>query len=222
MVDFDWFVAGWEHTIFRVKIEIVILWVYYTIPVGFSIFWHFWASRSKFWNFLLAKDHWWAFSTRNAHMVNIANQIRFKMVYTSIYIHGVFISQLIRYAPGLLHLWMFLFWGPGDFPVSYLNRNISWNAWNRHSGRLWSMRGSYSAICSLTLKNVKWHSNPGPTVTSLSIRLSTDFMTLKPILTFTELWVVFMDHLQRVRYAIRERLPFRTPSSSPILDLLAH
>ena len=23
-------------------IEIVILWVYYTIPFGFSLFWHFW------------------------------------------------------------------------------------------------------------------------------------------------------------------------------------
>ena len=29
----------------------------------------------------LAKDHWRGFSTRNAHMVNIANSIRFKMVY---------------------------------------------------------------------------------------------------------------------------------------------
>ena len=27
-----------------------------------------------------------------------------------------------------------LFWGPGDFPVSYSNRDTLWNAWNRHSG----------------------------------------------------------------------------------------
>ena len=27
-----------------------------------------------------------------------------------------------------------LFWGPGDIPVSYLNIDSSWNAWNRHSG----------------------------------------------------------------------------------------
>ena len=27
-----------------------------------------------------------------------------------------------------------LFWGPGDFPISYSNRDTSWIAWNRHSG----------------------------------------------------------------------------------------
>ena len=27
-----------------------------------------------------------------------------------------------------------LFWGLGDFPVSYLSKDTSWNAWNRHSG----------------------------------------------------------------------------------------
>ena len=31
----------------------------------------------------LAKDHWRGLNTRNAHMVHIFNQIRFKMVYTS-------------------------------------------------------------------------------------------------------------------------------------------
>ena len=40
------------------------------------------------------------------------------------------------------------------------------------------------------LTNVKWHSDPWPTVTSLPIRLSTNFMTFIPSLTFTELWVV--------------------------------
>ena len=30
-------------------IEIVILWVYYTIPFGFRLFWHFWASIFNFW-----------------------------------------------------------------------------------------------------------------------------------------------------------------------------
>ena len=58
-----------------------------------------------------------------------------------------------------------LFWGSGDSPVNYSNSNISWNAWNRHS-----TRGSYSAIISLPLTNVKWHSDPWPvTVTSLQI-----------------------------------------------------
>ena len=39
------------------------------------------------------------------------------------------------------------------------------------------------------------------------------------ILTFTELWVVSMEHLQRVWQASRERLPFRTPGSVPNLGL---
>ena len=80
---------------------------------------------------------------------------------------------------------------------------------------LWSIRGSCWAIWSNPLTNVKWHSDPWPTVTSLPIRLSTNFMTFIPSLTFTELWVVSMEHLQRVWLASRERLPFRTPSSVP-------
>ena len=51
---------------------------------------------------------------------------------------------------------------------------------------LWSIWGSYSAIWSIPLANVKWHSDPWPTVTSQPIRLSTNFMTLIPSLTFTD------------------------------------
>ena len=44
---------------------------------------------------------------------------------------------------------------------------------------MWSIRGSYSAIWSLPLKTVKWHSDSRPvTVTSLPIRLSTNFHDL--------------------------------------------
>ena len=66
---------------------------------------------------------------------------------------------------------------------------------------------------SLPLTNVKWHSDPWPTVTSQPIRLSRNLMTFIPSLTFTELWVVSMEHLQRVWHASRECLPFRTPGS---------
>ena len=44
-VDFGWFVAFGEHqnfSVFKIElIEIVILWVYFTIPFGFSLFGHF-------------------------------------------------------------------------------------------------------------------------------------------------------------------------------------
>ena len=79
---------------------------------------------------------------------------------------------------------------------------------------LWSIRGSYSAIWSFPLTNVKWHSDPWPTVTSQPITLSTNFMTLISTLTFTESCVNCMEYLQRVWHASRERLPFRTPASA--------
>ena len=47
------------------------------------------------------------------------------------------------------------------------------------------------------------------------------FHDLDTKLDLHRLWVVSMDHLQRVWYASRERLPFRTPGSVPPLwDLL--
>ena len=135
-----------------------------------------------------------------------------------------FLFQSLYDTPGCADRINVLFWGPGNFPASYSNRDTSCIAGNRHSGILWSIRGSYSATY------VKWHSDPWPvTMISQSIRLSTKFMTLIPDLTFTELRVVSMEHLQRVWLASRERLPFRTPSSAlplwglaydPILDQL--
>ena len=44
-------------------------------------------------------------------------------------------------------------------------------------------------------------------------------MIFIPSLTFTELWVVSMEHMQRVWLASRERLPFRTPGSVPHFGL---
>ena len=86
---------------------------------------------------------------------------------------------------------------------------------------LWSIRGSYSAIWSFPLTIVKWNSDPWPTVTSQPIRISTNFMTLMPTLTFTELWVVSIEHLQRVWHASRGHLPFRTFGNIPLFwDLL--
>ena len=82
---------------------------------------------------------------------------------------------------------------------------------------LWSIRGSYSAQLSIPLTNVRWYSDPWPvTVTSQPIRLSSNFMTLIPGLTFIEIRVVSMEHLQRVWLASRERLPSPTPGSFPL------
>ena len=73
----------------------------------------------------------------------------------------------------------------------------------------------------VSLSRHNLHSDPWPIVTSEPIRLSNDYITLMPSLTFTELWVVSMEHLQRVWYASKKRLPFRTPDSvPPFWDLL--
>ena len=67
-------------------IEIVILWVYYTIPFGLSLIWPFWGITFQLFELLcVAKDHWRGFSTRNVHMIHIVNNIRFRIVYTSKY-----------------------------------------------------------------------------------------------------------------------------------------
>ena len=103
------------------------------------------------------------------------------------------LSSLNLYGtPGLATRRNVSFWGTGDLPVSSSNRDTMWNALNRRSGSLWSIRGSYSTIWSLLLTNVKWHSNPWLAVTSQPIRLSTNLMTLILSLIVTELWVVSM------------------------------
>ena len=118
--------------------------------------------------------------------------------------------------PGLAPRMNILLWGPGDFPVSLLKQGYLVERLKSVIQEvLWSLRGSYWAIWSNPLTNVKWDSDPWPTVTYLPIRLSTNFMTFIPSLTFTELWEVSMDYLQRVWLASRERLPFRTPGSVP-------
>ena len=52
--------------------------------IHFGFFWYFCDISFQLFKLLcLAKNHWWGFYFRNAHMVHIVNEIRFKMVYTS-------------------------------------------------------------------------------------------------------------------------------------------
>ena len=85
-VDFGSFVAfGEQQNFLNLKlIEIVILWVYHTIPFGFNLFWQRLVITFQLFKLhCLAKDHWRGFRTRNAHMVHVVDLIRLKMVYTS-------------------------------------------------------------------------------------------------------------------------------------------
>ena len=106
-----------------------------------------------------------------------------------------------------------LLWGPGDFPaVSYSNKIHHETLKIVIQEVVWSIRGSYSAIWSFPLGNVKWHYD-SLAVTGISkpIRLSTNLLTLIPSLTFIELCVFFIEHLQRIWHVSRERVPFQTP-----------
>ena len=83
--------------------------------------------------------------------------------------YGVFYLSTYTIRPGLLLVWMFYSEGQATFqeatqtgiPCGTLEIVIQ--------EVLWSIRGSCWAIWSNPLTNVKWHSDPWPTVTSLPI-----------------------------------------------------
>ena len=132
-----------------------------------------------------------------------------------------FLSLNLNDTPGLAPRMNVLFWGPGDFPVSYSNRDTSWNAWNSHSesfigdtGILFSNMKCPSRECWVTF----WSLTNSDFPTNRSFHR---FHDLDAELDLHRLWAVSVEHLQRVWHASRERLPFRTPGSVPPLwDLL--
>ena len=63
-----------------------------------------------------------------------------------------FLSLNLYDTPGLAPRMNVLFWGPGDFPVSYSNRDTSRNAWNRHSG-------SFMVDMGILFSNMKYPSH---------------------------------------------------------------
>ena len=94
-----------------------------------------------------------------------------------------FLYLILYYTPGRAPCMNVLFWGPGDFPVSYSNRDTSWNAWNRHSRSFMVDTGILFSNMKCPLTNDKWHSGPWPvTVTSQPIRLFTNFHDLDTVL----------------------------------------
>ena len=88
--------------------------------------------------------------------------------------------------PGLAPRVNVLFWGPGDFPVSYSNRDTSRNAWNRHSG-------SFMVDTGILFSNMK-HPSQECWMTFWSLtnsdfptnQISTNSTTFKPSFTFTD------------------------------------
>ena len=63
-----------------------------------------------------------------------------------------FLSLNLYDTPGLAPRMNVLYWGPGDFPVSYSNRDTSRNAWNCHSG-------SFMVDMGILFSNMKYLSH---------------------------------------------------------------
>ena len=59
-----------------------------------------------------------------------------------------------------------LSWGRRDFQISFSNRDMPRNAWNRQWGSFMVDTGSYQAIWSFPFTNVKWHSVTWMTMTT--------------------------------------------------------
>ena len=129
--------------------------------------------------------------------------------------YGVFISQLIRYARACSSYECFILrarrLSSKLLKQGYLVEHLK-SSFRKFYGRYGDLIEQYGVTLSRMLNDIltldqQW----------LPYRsdFSTNFMTFIPSLTSTELWVVSMEHLQRVWLASRERLPFRTPGSVP-------
>ena len=94
-----------------------------------------------------------------------------------------------------------LFWGPDVRVIQIAITRGTLEIGNQEV--LWSIRRAYLAIWNLPLNMLKKLWPVSVTVTSQPIRLSTIFMNLLSILTFIELLVVSMTHLQRVWHVSR-------------------
>ena len=107
----------------------------------------------------------------------------------------VFISQLtcIRYAGTCSSNECFI--QRSKWPSNKLLKQ--WYTMKSSFTKLYGRYGSYWSIWSVHLANVKWNSEARPvTVTSQPFKLYTNFMTLIPNLTFTELRDVSMTNQQ--------------------------
>ena len=137
--------------------------------------------------------------------------------------HGVFISQLIRYA-GLAPLMNVLFWIRRDLHVSFSGRDMSGNVWNRPSwssvvnmGISSNIIKSPSPRCYMTLWDmiiyIQWHP---PLIRHFT--KSWPCYRTGPYYRFWRYYLIpggFHRTLQRVQLANRWRLLLRTPGPVP-------
>ena len=67
----------------------------------------------------------------NSEMFSISTTPTFRSLVIIFHLrrHMAFLSLSLYDTPGFTSHMNVLFWGPDDFPVSYLKRDNSWNAW---------------------------------------------------------------------------------------------
>ena len=129
--------------------------------------------------------------------------------------YGVFIYQLIRYVRACSSYECFILRATRLSSKIYSNRDTSRNACNHHSG-------SFMVVTGILFSNMKYPSHECQM--TFWYLTNSDFPTNQTFHQFHDLyteldlhrlWVVSIEHLQRVWHASRERLPFRTPGSVP-------
>ena len=127
--------------------------------------------------------------------------------------YGVFISQLIRYARACSSYECFILrarrLSSKLLKQGYLVERLK-SSFRKFYGRYGDLIQQYEVSLSRMLNDIL-------TLDQQWLPNQSDFppisWPLLPTLTFTELRVVSIEHLQRVWHASRECLPFRTPGS---------
>ena len=88
-------------------------------------------------------------------MISISTLLTLRSVVVIFHFHRpmVFLSLSLYDTPELAPRANVLIWGPGNFPVSYSNRDTSWNDWNSHSESFMADRG-YEVSLSRMLNDI--------------------------------------------------------------------
>ena len=153
-------------------------WVYYTIPFGFTLFWHFWTYISNFWNYflwlritdegsvpemriwsisLVKSDLKWCIHLSRSLFFNYNKRDDFNFHITNFPFLCSNISASPAYGVFISKLIRYarlasridvLFWGRHDFQISFSIRQGTLEIVIEDI--LWSIRGSYQTIVPLS------------------------------------------------------------------------
>ena len=155
------------------------------------------------------------FTTNQMILISTSQTFLFWVVVFRLRRFTAFLSLSLYDTPELAPHMNDLFWGLGDFPVSYWDRNTTCDAWNSPSGSfMFSNMKSPSHECKMTF----W-----PSTSYSDFQTNQTFHQFHELDTELDLCQItksFLGSFAAVVACHQERLPFRTPGSGPYLDLL--